>query len=142
MLTSNAYDYVTKIKYARKERGAEFVRFCVAGFITFLLDYSLMYFFTSFLGIQYLISSACSFVIAISINYILCIGYVFKTVNVPPYQRGAMFFCFSVLGLLVTQIGMYVLVEIVLLHYMLAKLLVVAVVMFMNYVLKRKAVVG
>lgn len=122
---------------------AEFFRFCVAGGACFLVDYGLLFALTEFGGIPYLWSAACSFVAGVSMNYVLCIRYVYRNISPSssPAQK-AMFFAVSFVGLLLNQACMYALANICGLHYMLAKICATAVVTAWNYVSKGKALGG
>ena len=58
-------------------RGAEFFRFCIVGGLTFLVDYGLLFLLTSVLDVHYLWSSAWAFIVAVIVNYYLCVFFVF-----------------------------------------------------------------
>lgn len=59
----------------------EFIKFCIAGLLTFFVDYGLLYILTEYVGLNYLLSSAFSFTAAVMINYIICQLFVLKTVK-------------------------------------------------------------
>ena len=56
-------------------RGAEFFRFCIVGGLTFLVDYGLLFLLTSVLDVHYLWSSAWAFIVAVIVNYYLCVFF-------------------------------------------------------------------
>ena len=68
-----------KIKaFFKSDRFAEIFRFGIAGGLGFIVDYGILFTFTEFLKINYLISSGISFTVSVIVNYIICIIWVFK----------------------------------------------------------------
>ena len=126
-----------------KDRMMEFIRFCLVGGATFVLDYGLLYICTEYAAIRYLYSSAISFVVAVVANYILCVKYVFREMGTgSAKRRQVLFIGSSVVGLGINQVCMYALVELLGMYYMVAKLVSTVVVTAWNYVMKRKAIAG
>lgn len=122
-------------------RGAEFFRFCIVGGLTFLVDYGLLFLLTDVLGIHYLWSSAWAFMVAVIVNYYLCVSFVFRQAARSP-ARQLVFVGSSLAGLGINQLCMWLLVDKLALHYMLAKIVATGVVMIWNYVMKRMALTG
>ena len=116
----------------------EFFRFCIVGFITFLADYGLLFVLTEYFNIKYLLSSGISFTFAVMLNYILCLTFVFKD-GKNGSKQVSLFMLTSVAGLLINQLCMWMLVELAVIHYMLAKIISTAIVMMWNYFTKKKA---
>jgi putative flippase GtrA len=109
-------------------RGAEFFRFCIVGGLTFLVDYGLLFLLTSVLDVHYLWSSAWAFIVA----------FVFHQAA-RSFARQVVFVGSSLAGLGINQVCMWLLVDKLALHYMLAKVVATGVVMIWNYIMKRKA---
>ena len=101
-------------------RGAEFFRFCIVGGLTFLVDYGLLFLLTSVLDVHYLWSSAWAFIVAVIVNYYLCVFFVFHQAA-RSFARQVVFVGSSLAGLGINQICMWLLVDKLALHYMLAK---------------------
>ena len=80
--------------------------------------------------------------LAVLVNYWLCIVFVFKDAQVQHLQQKVLFIGSSVVGLGINQFCMWFLVEFMMLHYMVAKVFSTIVVTLWNYVMKRKAVMG
>lgn len=120
----------------------EVMRFCVVGGLSFVVDYGLLYLYTEFFGVRYLYSAAISFSISLLLNYWLCVRYVFQKAAKPNGNRQLLFVVTSIAGLGLNQLCMYILVELCLIYYMKAKIISTVVVMFWNYIMKRKAVKG
>ena len=126
----------------RKDRFMEIVRFCVVGGLSLIVDCAILFLLTDFFGVHYLYSAGISFTVSVIFNYWLCVKFVFKTAKKQTPKQAAIFIGSSIAGLGLNQICMYFFVEIVGLHYMLAKLGATAIVTLWNYVMKRKAISG
>jgi len=116
----------------------EFLRFGIVGFITFLADYGLLFILTEFFNVEYLLSSGIAFSFAVILNYFLCLVFVFKNAK-NGNKQFALFIVTSLIGLLLNQLCMWMLVEIVIVHYMFAKIISTGIVMLWNYFTKRQA---
>lgn len=118
----------------------EIIRFCLVGAATFGLDYSSLYFCTEIVGMNYLPSAAFSFTVAVVINYVLCLKFVF-TGQKQQNRKSLLFFILaSIVGLGLNQFCMWFLVEHIGLYYLLAKLVATGIVTLWNYVAKKKAI--
>ena len=116
----------------------EFLRFCIVGVITFLIDYSFLFCFTEFIGINYLIASACAFIVAVLCNYIFCLKFVFYN-SKDSFKAKFLFLITSIVGFLLNQICMWLFVELLIIHYLVAKIIVTAIVMLWNFFTKKIA---
>ena len=116
----------------------EFIKFCIVGAKTFILDYGLLFFFTERLQINYLLSTALAFSIAVIVNYILCLLFVF-TKSKKGRKQFILFIYASLGGLLLNQLSMWFLVEKLSIYYMFAKIISTIIVTIWNYVTKKQA---
>lgn len=119
----------------------EFMRFCLVGGFTFVIDYGLLYLLTEHLGVNYLLSSGAAFTIAVIINYILCLLFVFNG-GKSGLRQLSLFIYASMAGLLLNQLCMWLLVEVFAFYYLAAKIIATAVVTLWNYVTKKYALKG
>lgn len=126
-------------KNKKMEKLKEIIRFMVNGFISFLVDYGLLYGLTEFMGLYYLISSALSFTASVAVNYLICVFWVFEGVKGTGRKSRLAFIASSLAGLGINQGLMWVLVDKIGIYYMAAKIISTVVVMFWNYVMKKKA---
>ena len=122
------------------ERFLEFVRFCIVGGLSLIVDCAILYGLTDFFGVHYFYSAAISFTVSVIFNYWLCVKYVFKSARRQTPRQATIFIGSSVVGLGLNQLWFFV--EIILWHYMIAKLGATVIVTLWNYVMKRKAVNG
>ncbi len=126
----------------KRDQLFEILRFAIVGGASFLVDYALLYICTEWLGIHYLYSAAISFTVSVVVNYWLCVIFVFTGAGKQTGRQAALFIGSSIVGLGINQVCMWLFVEKFGLHYMLAKIGATFIVMFWNYVMKRKAVRG
>ena len=126
---------INKVKKINKE----FIRFCFVGGLTFFVDYGLLFYLTEYLKINYLTSSAISFSIAVIVNYILCLKFVFIN-GKNGYKQIFLFILSSVAGLGINQLCMFFFVEILTIYYLIAKILATIIVTLWNYVTKKKSI--
>ena len=126
----------------RNERFLEIIRFCIVGGLSLIVDCGVLYGLTDFFGVHYLYSAGISFTVSVIFNYWLCVKYVFKNARHQTPRQATIFIGSSIIGLGLNQICMWFFVEIILLHYMIAKLAATVIVTLWNYVMKRKAING
>lgn len=126
-------------RFIKNDRFIEIFRFCITGGVSFVIDYGILFILTEFAGLNYLISSGISFTVSVIVNYFMCVRWVFEAKNANG-KSVTIFIGSSVVGLILNQIFMWLFVEIFGAFYMVAKIITTLLVMFWNYVAKRKAV--
>ncbi len=116
----------------------QMMKFGVVGGIAFVIDYTILFVCTDFLGIYYLISSLISFSLSTIFNYIASVTWVFDTDNTKSQTRNFVYFvCFSILGLCLNQLIMWIGVEQLRVYYMITKIIATAIVMVFNFVTRK-----
>lgn len=115
----------------------QIMKFGVVGGGAFLIDYSILYVLTEFVGIHYLISSVISFIISLIFNYILSIYWVFDVTKKQTPKEVFIFVILSVIGLGINQVVMYVGSDLLHIYYMLTKLVATFIVMVWNFVTRK-----
>lgn len=116
----------------------ELIKFLIAGGSCFALELAVLWSLTELGGINYLWSAAAAFSIAVAVNYVMCIRWVWSSAR-RSSKTAAIFLLTSVVGLGINQLCMYSFVEFVGLHYMLAKIFSTAIVTAWNFFTKRLA---
>lgn len=116
----------------------QFLQFGIVGVICFVIDYGLMIILTEYIGIDYLLSCALSFVISTTVNYCLSTRYVFEFKrNKNMTIEFILFISLSSVGLGLTEALMFVFVTKFGLYYMFSKIIVTGIVMFYNFLTRK-----
>ena len=117
---------------------AQIFKFGVVGGTAFLIDYGVLIALTELWGINYLISSGISFVVSVIYNYILSVGWVFEVdENGDKRKEFVIFIVLSLIGLGLNQLLMWVFVSMIHIFYMVAKIIVTAIVMLYNFITRK-----
>lgn len=118
--------------------GREFGRYLLTGSIAFGIDMAVLVLLTEALQISYLIANIFGFCIAVTVSYMLCINWVFKTRRMQcAVSEFSVFVLVALLGLLVNESCMWMLVDGTGVHYTLAKVLATGLVFMLNFVLRK-----
>ena len=125
----------------------ELLRYGVVGGISFLADFLLLYILRetvcsgSMAGLY--LAAVGGFLGGILVNTCLSVRFVFRAPSVVQKRRGRnlrdllVIICIGVTGLLLTELGMFIGVEIFLVNYLLVKIIIAGVVMFWNYAARK-----
>lgn len=112
-----------------------FARYTVVGTSTFAIDLALLYILIDIVALNYLVGAGVAFVCAISINYFLSRRYVFKGTQRDIRSGYVNFIAIALVGLLIVIGGMYVLVSLLGVGYVIARFIVAVMTGFWNYLL-------
>lgn len=115
----------------------QILKFGVVGGGAFLIDYSVLYVLTEFVGIYYLTSSVISFIVSLIFNYILSIYWVFDVTKKQTLKDIMIFVVLSTIGLGINQVVMYLGSDILHIYYMFTKLVATTIVMVWNFVTRK-----
>ena len=116
----------------------QFVRNPLAGLTAFAVDYLLLYILTE-AGLHYLIAAAVAFIAGTTANYYLCRALVFNAYmprfkNMPEYL---FFIIIGVIGLGLTELFMYLITDLIGLHYLVSKIISGTLVSLWNFFARR-----
>ena len=122
----------------------EFVRYGIVGGLSFVADMVVLVLFRETilkdLVFGLYISAMLGFIAGLLVNYVLSIKFVFNAAKrgkgrgLGPFM---LFVLICVLGLVFTEIGMWLGVEVFCLHYVVVKAFVAGAVLFWNYLAKK-----
>ncbi len=112
-----------------------FARYSLVGGGTFLFDLVLLFLFTDYLGINYVIAAGVAFAIAVSINYFISRRFVFKGTQRTLGRGYVNFLMIAGGGITFVMLMMYVLVSIFNAPYLVARVMVAGVTGVFNYLL-------
>lgn len=116
----------------------QIIKFGFVGFLCFFIDYGIMVFLTEVVHFHYLLSSAISFTVSVTVNYILSVTIVFETdKNKSRWKEFFVFVFLSIIGLGINQLVMWFAGEILGIFYMLSKIGATAIVMVYNFVTRK-----
>ncbi|SFH94191.1 GtrA family protein [Pisciglobus halotolerans] len=117
---------------------SQIIKFLFVGGTAFIIDYSLLYILTEFIGFNYIISAAISFIISTIYNYIASMYWVFVSKYTSNRQKELkIFILLSISGLIINQILLAILVEQFYIHYMISKIVVTIIVMIWNFITRK-----
>lgn len=131
---------VLHLKFNDKTRKLliQIFKFTIVGGIATVIDFVFLYIFREFCHFPVLVSNTLSFCISVIYNYIASVKWVFdvnKDKNAK--KQFIIFIIFSVLGLLLNNLIMWITVEFLSIYYLLAKIIATAVVMVFNFVTRK-----
>lgn len=114
-------------------------KFVIVGGIAFTIDYLVLILCKELLNINVLISAAIAFIISVIFNYILSIKWVFEVNEKNSEKRNfIIFIIFSIMGLILTEIIMWIGVNIFNFNYLVVKIIATIIVMIFNFVTRKK----
>ena len=115
------------------------LRFGIVGTIAFIIDYIILIICKEVFNINVLLSAAIAFTISVIVNYILSMVWVFD-VNKEKNKRKnfIIFMVFSIIGLILTEIIMWIGTDLMHISYLIVKIIATAIVMVFNFVTRKK----
>ncbi|MFZ5955064.1 MAG: GtrA family protein [Nanoarchaeota archaeon] len=111
----------------------QFLGYVVIAGLATLLDIFILFFLTEKIGLWYFYSSIISFVSASIPNFMLNKYFNFKNKDKRLVQQYGVWFCISIVGLILTQMFMFIFVEYFKIYFLLAKCLTIMMVIFWDF---------
>ena len=114
------------------------LRSAAAAHLGFWADIAALALLTEIIGLYYLISAAVSFTVGLSVTYGLSVLWIFKHRRIK--SRIAEFAAFSLIGLVgvvVMLAAMWLLTEVVHLHYLISKIISSVLVFAVNFTMRK-----
>lgn len=116
----------------------QILKFGVVGGLAFVIDYASLIIFKEIIGLGVLISAALAFTISVIFNYILSIKWVFDVNKENSAKKNfILFIVFSIIGLILTEIIMYLGTEVLIINYLIVKIVATAIVMVFNFITRK-----
>lgn len=113
-------------------------RFIIVGGIATIIDFVFLYIFKEFLNFNVIIANTLSFIISVTYNYIASVTWVFDVnINKNKKMQFILFIIFSVIGLIINNLILYVLTSIIGIYYLISKVIATAIVMVFNFVTRK-----
>ncbi len=113
-------------------------KFGIVGGVAFLIDFIFLYLFKEFCHFPVVLANTLSFCISVIYNYTASVKWVFdvnKEKNAK--KQFVIFIIFSVIGLLINDLIMWVSVDFMHIYYLLAKIIATFVVMVFNFITRK-----
>jgi len=113
-------------------------RYTFVGGVAFLADFGLLFVLTEYAGIPYLGSAAISFMVGLTVNYLLSVKWVFQSRTLA--NRTAEFLVFAVIGVVglgLNELFIWVFTEFVGWHYLVSKIVTTAIVFLWNFLARK-----
>lgn len=122
----------------KKKLLIQIFRFGIVGALAFVIDYLILILCRELFHLPILVSSAIAFAISVIFNYILSIAWVFD-INKEKEQKKnfVIFIVLSIVGLIITEIIMYIGTDIINIHYLIVKIIATAIVMVFNFITRK-----
>ncbi len=117
---------------------AQIFRFGIVGGLAFVVDFAVLTFCVEVLNLSEAIGTALGFTISVIFNYILSIFWVFD-VNKEKSQKKnfAIFIILSIIGLLLTELIMWLGSKVMGIDYRIVKIIATAIVMVFNFITRK-----
>ena len=131
---------ILKIKLNNKKRKLllQIFKFLFVGGLAFLIDYISLIIFKEIFNLSTLFASAIAFTISVIVNYILSVTWVFEVDETKSKKQNfIIFIIFSIIGLILTEIIMYLGSDVLKISYLIVKIIATAIVMVFNFVTRK-----
>ena len=113
-------------------------RYIIVGGVAFIVDYSLLFVLTEYVGFHYIVSATFSFIAGLVVNYIISTSWIFRNSKLSSTTvEFVIYGAIGVVGVVLNNILLYLFTDILHIHYMISKLITAALVMGWNFVGRR-----
>jgi putative flippase GtrA len=122
-----------------KARYVRYFRYLTASVLCTALDFLVLYILTDFAKIHYLISAAIGYIFGMVSNYFLSIHWIFHKRKIENKTvEFNIFLVTAIIPLIIAEIGLWFFVDIVGIHYLISKAIIVAAMFAVKYVIRKK----
>lgn len=113
-------------------------KFIMVGGLAFVIDYLTLIICKEVFNLNVLVSAAIAFTVSVVFNYILSIKWVFDVDKSKSEKKNfIIFIVFSIIGLLLTELIMWIGTDILKVNYLLVKIIATAIVMVFNFITRK-----
>ena len=114
------------------------IKFSIVGGIATIIDFACLYIFKEFLNFNIIFANTLSFIISVTYNYIASITWVFDVnKNKNKNVQLILFIVFSVVGLIINNVILYILTDKLNIYYLISKVIATIIVMIFNFVTRK-----
>lgn len=113
-------------------------KFGIVGGLAFLIDYAVLFCCKEFIGFNVLLSTAIAFTISVIYNYIASVKWVFDVNKEKSAKKNfIIFIILSIIGLIITEIIMWIGSDVIGINYLIVKIIATAIVMIFNFITRK-----
>lgn len=114
-------------------------KFGIVGGTAFIIDFVFLFLFKELINLPILIANTLSFTISTIYNYIASIYWVFDVNKENSKNKQFItFIVFSIIGLLLNDLIMWILTSLMTIYYLLSKIIATIIVMIFNFITRKK----
>ena len=115
----------------------QLIKFAVVGVIAAIVDVGVLVILKELLYVDVLFSSAISFGVSVTVNYILSMTFVFKRKDQSRLKEFVVFVSLSIGGLCLNQLVLWFGVSFTSIHYLIVKFLAMVIVPIYNFITRK-----
>lgn len=115
----------------------QLIRFGIVGIVAAFVDIGVLVILKELLCVDVLISSAISFCVSVTVNYILSMAFVFKRKQQSKVKEFIIFVFLSVGGLCLNQLILWIGVQFTSVYYLIIKLFAMVIVPIYNFITRK-----
>ena len=116
----------------------QIIKFGIVGGLAFLIDYGIMVLCKEVFKFDVLVAAGFGFTVSVTFNYIASVKWVFNVnENNSKSKQFITFIIFSIIGLIITEIIMYIGTDIMKVSYLIVKVGATLIVMVFNFITRK-----
>ncbi len=115
----------------------QLIKFAIVGVIAAFVDVGVLLVLKELLNVDVLLSSAISFCVSVTVNYILSMTFVFKSKKQSKFREFVIFVLLSIGGLGLNQLILWIGVKFTSVYYLIVKFLAMVIVPVYNFVTRK-----
>lgn len=115
----------------------QIIKFAIVGIIAAIVDVGVLVTLKELLHVDVLISSAISFCVSVTVNYLLSMSFVFKSKKQSKLREFIVFVLLSIGGLCLNQLILWIGVSFTSMYYLVVKILAMVIVPIYNFITRK-----
>ncbi len=115
----------------------QILKFIIVGGIATIIDWIIYYFLYNYLGFDPLVANIISYLLATIYNYYGSVKYVFNVNDKKFKKTFTIFLILSLVGLLLSELLIYLMINIILMNKMLSKIIATMLVMIFSFITRK-----
>ena len=113
--------------------------FGIVGFTATIIDFVFLYIFKEYFDLSVILANTISFILSVIYNYWASLTFVFDVNKEKDKRKNfIIFIIFSVIGLIINDIIIWIITEFTNIHYLISKIIATIIVMIFNFITRKK----